>query len=108
TAYSDQAFAPEENTSSNLDKWVVSTFPPQVLEHLVILLSLRRRGVRRPFRPGAGPPAAVGPSQPSLAAHPQPEGTFGELMANRSNRLLSTATADATPTAHGAGCRRPE
>jgi hypothetical protein len=46
TAYSDRAFAPGEDTSSNLDKWVVSTFPPQVLEHLVILLSPGRPDAR--------------------------------------------------------------
>jgi hypothetical protein len=39
TAYSDRAFAAGENTSAQLDEWVVKTFPPQVLEHLVILLS---------------------------------------------------------------------
>lgn len=39
TAYSDRAFAPGENTSRDLDRWVVNTFPPQVLEHLLILLS---------------------------------------------------------------------
>jgi hypothetical protein len=46
TAYSDQVFAPGDNTSAKLDEWVVTTFPPQVLEHLVVLLS--------PGRPYAG------------------------------------------------------
>lgn len=38
-AYSDQVFEPEDNTSAKLDEWVVETFPPQVLEHLCLLLS---------------------------------------------------------------------
>ena len=39
TAYSDPVFADGGNTPGQLDEWVVKTFPPQVLEHLVILLS---------------------------------------------------------------------
>ncbi|SRR5579875_1824062 len=46
TAYSDQAFKPEEKASRNLSQWEVETFPPQVLEHLIILLS--------PWSPHAG------------------------------------------------------
>jgi hypothetical protein len=45
-AYSDQVFEPEDTTSATLDEWVVKTFPPQVLEHLCVLLS--------PGRPYAG------------------------------------------------------
>lgn len=39
TAYSDRVFAPGDNTSAQLDDWVLGTFPPQILEHVVILLS---------------------------------------------------------------------
>jgi hypothetical protein len=46
TAYSDRAFAPGENTSQDLSRWEVDTFPPHVLEHLIILLS--------PWSPHAG------------------------------------------------------
>ncbi|HEY7158138.1 MAG TPA: hypothetical protein VH575_29570 [Gemmataceae bacterium] len=46
TAYSDQVFATGDNTSAKLAKWRTETFPPQVLEHLVLLLS--------PGRPYAG------------------------------------------------------
>jgi hypothetical protein len=46
TAYSDRAFEPGENASRNLSQWAVETFPPQVLEHLIILLS--------PWSPHAG------------------------------------------------------
>ena len=38
-ASSDQVFEPEDNTSATLDEWVIETFPPQVLEHLCLLLS---------------------------------------------------------------------
>lgn len=30
--YSDRPFLPEDNTSDDLRRWVVDTFPPQVLE----------------------------------------------------------------------------
>jgi hypothetical protein len=39
TAYSDQVFLPGDSTSWDLIRWDVETFPPQVLEHLCILLS---------------------------------------------------------------------
>lgn len=39
TAYSDEAFAPGRRMSRDLIRWEVNTFPPQVLEHLIILLS---------------------------------------------------------------------
>lgn len=39
TAYSDRAFTTGDNTSARLTDWVLETFPPQVLEHVVILLS---------------------------------------------------------------------
>lgn len=39
TAYSDRAFDPEVHSSRHLTRWAVETFPPQVLEHLCILLS---------------------------------------------------------------------
>src|SRR5579884_1244979 len=46
TAYSDLAFTPGNTTSAKLDEWVVNTFPPQVLEHLLILLSPGRPNAR--------------------------------------------------------------
>ena len=46
TAYSDQAFAPGKRTSWDLTCWAVDTFPPQVLEHLCILLSPGRPHAR--------------------------------------------------------------
>jgi hypothetical protein len=33
-AYSDRPYEPDDKTSSNLIRWDVETFPPQVLEHL--------------------------------------------------------------------------
>ena len=45
-AYSDQAFEPDDNTSWDVSRWAVTTFPPQVLQHLCILLT--------PGRPYAG------------------------------------------------------
>lgn len=38
-AYSNQVFEPGDNTSAKLDRWVIATFPPQVLEHVCILFS---------------------------------------------------------------------
>jgi hypothetical protein len=38
-AYSDQAFTPDDNTSDELRRWKIETFPAQVLEHLTILLT---------------------------------------------------------------------
>jgi hypothetical protein len=38
-AYSDRVFEPGSTTSWDLIGWSVDTFPPQVLEHLCILLS---------------------------------------------------------------------
>ena len=38
-AYSDRAFMPEDNTSWEIRGWAVTTFPPQVLQHLCILLT---------------------------------------------------------------------
>ncbi len=46
TAYSDRVFTPGNNTSAKLTEWRIETFPPQVLEHLCLLLS--------PGRPHAG------------------------------------------------------
>jgi hypothetical protein len=38
-AYSDGVFAPGDTTSWDSIGWAVTTFPPQVLEHLCILFS---------------------------------------------------------------------
>ena len=38
TAYWDRPYAPEDNTSADLDRWVVEMFPPHVLEHMHIFL----------------------------------------------------------------------
>ena len=38
-AYSDRVFVPGDTTSWDLTGWAVTTFPPQVLEHLCILFS---------------------------------------------------------------------
>ena len=38
-AYSDRVFEAGDETSFHLDRWVVTVFPPQVLEHLCILFS---------------------------------------------------------------------
>ena len=45
-AYSDRVFEAGEKSSLHLDRWVVTEFPPQVLEHLCILFS--------PWSPHAG------------------------------------------------------
>jgi hypothetical protein len=45
-AYSDRPFEPEDNTSDELRRWKIETFPAQVLEHLTILLT--------PGKPNAG------------------------------------------------------
>ncbi len=44
--YSDRPFIPEDNTWDDLCRWQIGTFPPQVLEHLHILLT--------PGRPNEG------------------------------------------------------
>jgi hypothetical protein len=46
TAYSDRVFTPGDNTSAKLSEWRVATFPPQVLENLVLLLSPGRPHAR--------------------------------------------------------------
>lgn len=38
-AYSDQAFTPDDNTSDELRRWKIETFPARVLEHLTVLLA---------------------------------------------------------------------
>jgi hypothetical protein len=45
-AYSDRPFLPDDTTSWQIRRWAVENFPPQVLEHLCILLT--------PGRPNAG------------------------------------------------------
>ena len=45
-AYSDQVFESENTVSWDLIRWAVETFPPQVLEHLCILLSPGRPHAR--------------------------------------------------------------
>lgn len=45
-AYTDRPFIPEDNTAWEVRSWAVETFPPQVLQHLCILLT--------PGRPNAG------------------------------------------------------
>jgi hypothetical protein len=39
TAYSNRVFLPGDTTSWDSTRWAVTTFPPQVLEHLCILFS---------------------------------------------------------------------
>lgn len=45
-AYSDRVFQPGESVSDEIDRWVINTFPPQVLEHLCILFSPGRPNAR--------------------------------------------------------------
>jgi hypothetical protein len=45
-AYSDRPFVPADTTSQDLGKWRVRTFPPQVCEHMRVLLTYGRPHAR--------------------------------------------------------------